>query len=464
MARLPDLKPNEVKPIKLIWLHPDEHQVRTVFEEEALQFLANSIQQRGIEQPIVVRKNGSEGFIIKHGERRFRAAQLLGMESIPCILDTKKQADLDRLFDQIAENEDRENLNPLDMAEFYERLRLEHGYKVKDIPALMKQQRGIEVSRATVSNTMRLLVLPDLAKTMLGKKQITMSHALQILPLVESETVMQAVKEELEKCVCDNLAPSVSDFEDTVWDIASDHHTIFWPHELEKFTEEQKKELHLVNADDKRKWALNNEAVKKLIASAAEQEKQKLKAAAEKEKTRRQKSTSEKKTKKKATKELHAFKHSGQIVNLVDEWVADRLSTITIPQDLLLRILVMASHHFSGDSTVLKPEHQIDWAEFLKEVFTYDLPYSEGDYSLDVIKALGLDVNKEFILSEGDQNGFLHNCNEADLDFLISEQGLADDENWQACTTLEAKRDFILSIAPAIGLPKAFDNIIEGQR
>jgi ParB family chromosome partitioning protein len=170
-----------VAPEARIWqvaidkLSASEYQPRNHFEKEKLEELAASIKQNGILQPIVARKAGAGRFEIIAGERRWRAAQIAGLHEVPVILKTlENQAALELA---IIENIQREDLNPIDEAEAYQRLASEFN--------LTQQQVADKVGkdRATVANTMRLLALPSQVRELVANGEISSGHAKVLLSL-----------------------------------------------------------------------------------------------------------------------------------------------------------------------------------------------------------------------------------------------------------------------------------------
>ncbi len=167
-------------------LAPSEFQPRTHFEKEKLEELAASIKQNGILQPIVARKLSSGKFEIIAGERRWRAAQLAGLHEVPVILKTlENQAALELA---IIENIQREDLNPIEEAEAYQRLAQEFH--------LTQQQVAEKVGkdRATVANSMRLLALPNAIREMVVKSEISAGHAKVLLSLTNPMTQLELAK------------------------------------------------------------------------------------------------------------------------------------------------------------------------------------------------------------------------------------------------------------------------------
>ena len=156
------------------------YQPRQVFEPEALQELADSIRAQGVVQPIVVRPEGDH-FELVAGERRWRAAQLAGLQKIPAVvreLDAKSSAAI-----ALIENIQREDLNPLEEAQAFMRLIEEFD--------LTHQQVADSVgrSRAAVSNLLRLLDLAEPVKQQVNKGLLDMGHARALLALIRHDQV-----------------------------------------------------------------------------------------------------------------------------------------------------------------------------------------------------------------------------------------------------------------------------------
>ncbi len=155
-----------------------EYQPRKVFDEEALQELANSISAQGVVQPIVVRKEGSHYELIA-GERRWRASQLAGLQTIPAVIkqiDTKSAAAI-----ALIENIQREDLNPLEEANALQRL-------IDDFDLThMQVAEAVGRSRVAVSNLLRLLELANPVKELVNKALLSMGHARALLALVEHD-------------------------------------------------------------------------------------------------------------------------------------------------------------------------------------------------------------------------------------------------------------------------------------
>lgn len=154
-------------------LHPGQFQPRTHFDEGALTELAESIQKNGIMQPIIVRPGAGSKLEIVAGERRWRAAKLAGLETVPVIIRdiNNKQA----LELALVENIQRRDLSPLEEALGYQRLIEEFDYTQEELAGTVGK------SRSHIANLLRLLSLPDEVKAMLEKGDLTMGHARALL-------------------------------------------------------------------------------------------------------------------------------------------------------------------------------------------------------------------------------------------------------------------------------------------
>lgn len=150
-------------------------QPRSRFPAEGIQELAESIRAQGVVQPIVVRRAGAEGYEIIAGERRWRAAQVAGLEQVPAVV--REVSDQSALAMALIENIQREDLNPLDEAQAMRRLAEDHG--------LTHQQmaEAIGRSRAAVTNLLRLLELDARVAEMVHDGRIEMGHARALLAL-----------------------------------------------------------------------------------------------------------------------------------------------------------------------------------------------------------------------------------------------------------------------------------------
>src|SRR6266498_57754 len=158
---------------------PNPRQPRQVFDEEALDELKASIEQVGFLQPIVVREAGPNRYEIVMGERRWRAAQSLGLDAIPAIVrDTRDDA---MLRDALLENIHRANLNPLEEAAAYQQLLDEFGATHEELAKRLGR------SRPQISNTIRLLNLPAPVQRRVAAGVLSAGHARALLGLDDSD-------------------------------------------------------------------------------------------------------------------------------------------------------------------------------------------------------------------------------------------------------------------------------------
>ena len=164
----------EGRPIRTVpieSLHPGRYQPRHRMDDENLQELAQSIGDKGILQPLLVRRDPADGaeFEIIAGERRWRAAQLARIHEVPVIV--KELSDQEALEIGLVENLQREDLSPLEEAEGYRRLKDEFDYTQEGLASSLGK------SRSHVANTLRLLTLPDAVKSLLDEGALTAGHA-----------------------------------------------------------------------------------------------------------------------------------------------------------------------------------------------------------------------------------------------------------------------------------------------
>lgn len=181
-ALIPDeesVKPGErgTVQIKIDEISPGRFQPREVFDPDKLKELALSVKENGVLQPIIVRPKGN-GYELIAGERRLRAARELGFTQLPAII--KDVQDYEALEIALVENLQRDDLNPMEEARAYQRLADEFSLTQEDISIKVGRDR------ASVSNTIRLLKLPEKIKEEVYQGRISMGHAKAIL-MLESE-------------------------------------------------------------------------------------------------------------------------------------------------------------------------------------------------------------------------------------------------------------------------------------
>jgi ParB family chromosome partitioning protein len=158
---------------------PNHVQPRQVFEEDAMAELVHSIQEVGLLQPVVVRRTGETAYELVMGERRWRAAQEAGLETIPAIV--RETDDADMLRDALLENLHRSQLNPLEEAAAYQQLLDDFGATHEELA------NKIGRSRPHISNTLRLLNLPPAVQKRVAAGVLSAGHARALLSLDDPE-------------------------------------------------------------------------------------------------------------------------------------------------------------------------------------------------------------------------------------------------------------------------------------
>lgn len=175
----------ELRYIDINDIKPNAAQPRKAFDEDKLEELAESIEQHGLIQPIVLR-SAEHGYEIVAGERRWRAARMIGLKELPCIV--KELTDEENMLLAIIENMQREDLNPIEEAE---------GLKAMiDTYGLTQEQvsRGVGKSRPYITNSLRLLKLPPKLRYMTADGSLSMGHA-RALAAVKDEKLQIALAE-----------------------------------------------------------------------------------------------------------------------------------------------------------------------------------------------------------------------------------------------------------------------------
>ena len=173
-----------VREIEVARIRPNPNQPRIQFDEEALSELAESIAERGVLQPILLRPDG-EDFQIIAGERRWRAAQQARLHVIPAIVREVDESSVAELA--LIENIQRQDLNAIEEAEGYRQLIKQHGHTQENVGKLVHK------SRSHVTNLLRLLDLPDLVKQSLLKGDISMGHARAVAAAEDPERLTKEI-------------------------------------------------------------------------------------------------------------------------------------------------------------------------------------------------------------------------------------------------------------------------------
>ena len=162
-------------------ISPNPKQPRTVFDEDQLTELALSIKEVGLLQPPVVRSIGNGKYQLIMGERRFRAAKLAGLKSIPVII--RQTSDDQLLREALVENIHRSQLNPLEEAAAYQQLLNDFGYTHDELATKLSK------SRPVITNTMRLLNLPPAVQRRVAAGVISAGHARALLSLTDEKEI-----------------------------------------------------------------------------------------------------------------------------------------------------------------------------------------------------------------------------------------------------------------------------------
>jgi ParB family chromosome partitioning protein len=215
-------------------------QPRTVFDDQTIEELANSIKANGVVQPLVVRKS-VDGFELIAGERRLRAAQKAGLMLVPVIV--KRLTDKEALEIAIIENVQREDLNCIDAAQGYHQLMVDFNLTQEEIA------ERIGKDRASIANYLRLLKLPEKVKELLKNKKLTYGHGRALMGLDDAKMIEKLA----DKIIIENL--SVRQIETIVQSVKNSGDTI-------KLETQQRQNLN--NQDQERLLSVSKELSTKL--------------------------------------------------------------------------------------------------------------------------------------------------------------------------------------------------------
>lgn len=175
MDDVPARGSSAINEISLEQIEANPDQPRTSFDEETLQELATSIKELGIIQPLSLRKTGAESYQIIAGERRYRAARLAGLLSVPAYIRTANETELTEMA--LIENIQREDLNPIEIALTFKKLIEQYSLTQERL------SERIGKKRATIANFLRLLRLPAEIQIGLRDKRVDMGHARALLSI-----------------------------------------------------------------------------------------------------------------------------------------------------------------------------------------------------------------------------------------------------------------------------------------
>ena len=182
--------PKESLEIEVSKIDVCKSQPRKNFDEEKLNELAASIKRHGVIQPLILNKKGSRYQIIA-GERRYRAARIAGLKTVPAIVKDMEAGEV--LQVSIIENIQRENLNPMEEAMAISMLMKEYGFTQEKVAEALGR------SRSAVANTLRLLALPKSVAEMVEAGMLSAGHARTLIPLKDKKLLEAAAREVAEK-------------------------------------------------------------------------------------------------------------------------------------------------------------------------------------------------------------------------------------------------------------------------
>ncbi|MCR4645980.1 MAG: ParB/RepB/Spo0J family partition protein [Oscillospiraceae bacterium] len=197
------------KTLRLSEIEPNRNQPRKNFDETAISALADSIREYGVLQPILVRPMPMGGYQIVAGERRWRAARMLGLDEVPVVIRDMSEAEAAQIA--LIENLQRENLNPIEEALGYCKLQDEYHMTQEEIA------KTVGRSRSAVANAIRLLRLPDEIQGYLVDGSISAGHARALLGIADDDLMLYAARKaadgqmtvrQIEKLAADSQAPA----------------------------------------------------------------------------------------------------------------------------------------------------------------------------------------------------------------------------------------------------------------
>ncbi|MGI5977129.1 MAG: ParB/RepB/Spo0J family partition protein [Candidatus Limivicinus sp.] len=202
-----DDESSELMTVAIGKVEPRRDQPRQRFDEDALQELADSIQQFGVIQPIVVRKLDTGYYQIIAGERRWRASRLAGLDEVPVRVieaDDRKTAQL-----ALVENLQREDLNPIEEAKGYKALIETYGFTQEEAA------KSVGRSRPAITNSMRLLSLSDSVLKLVEQGKLSAGHARALIPISDGKMQLEAANEVIDKSLSvrktENLAAKLTE-------------------------------------------------------------------------------------------------------------------------------------------------------------------------------------------------------------------------------------------------------------
>ena len=181
---------SSINEIELDRIEPNPGQPRSIFEEESLEELAQSLRTYGVIQPIILKEKGDGHYLIIAGERRYRAAERIGLDKIPAYIKTAEDENIAELA--LIENIQREDLNPIEEAHAYQRLLTEFRLSQEELA------RRVARSRSAIANSVRLLRLAEEVQAFIANGVLTMGQVRPLLAL-ESKTLQSEAAEYIQE-------------------------------------------------------------------------------------------------------------------------------------------------------------------------------------------------------------------------------------------------------------------------
>ncbi len=175
-----------LKEVLIHQIEPNPFQPRQEFDPDDLNELAQSIKENGIIQPITLRQVKPDLYQIVTGERRWRASRLVGLKEIPAII--RKYTDIQMMETALIENLQREDLNPIEEAQAYQRMMEEFNMTQEEVA------KKVGKSRSSIANTVRLLNLPPKVQVYVSRETMSMGHARALLSLKDSGQMIKAAE------------------------------------------------------------------------------------------------------------------------------------------------------------------------------------------------------------------------------------------------------------------------------
>jgi len=177
---------SEIREISLDQIAPNRYQPRRAFSDTELAELAESVKQTGVLQPVLVRRRGDGSYELIAGERRWRAAKLAGLISLPAIV--RNVSDEQAMVYALVENLQRQDLNPIESARAYQRLMNEFGLTQEEVA------HHVGKDRSSIANSLRLLNLPSEIQHLVESSIISTGHAKILLGLAQPESQLRLAR------------------------------------------------------------------------------------------------------------------------------------------------------------------------------------------------------------------------------------------------------------------------------